>query len=56
MEQAEKKSGKRQNSEPAACTSKSKRAKCAEKNEEALSWKVSMEVRILLNSIMVGPN
>ena len=36
VEQAEKKSGKRQKSEPAACTSKSKRAKCAEKNEEAL--------------------
>ena len=61
MEQAEKKRGKRQNSEPAACTS---RAKCAEKNEEALEEAKTImsqleskhEVRILLNSIMVGPN
>jgi hypothetical protein len=36
VEQAEKKRGKRQNNEAAACTSTSKRAKCAEKNEEAL--------------------
>ena len=46
MEQAEKKRGKYQNSKLAACTSKSKCAKCAEKNEEALE-----EAKTLLSQL-----